>query len=139
MRAGSVRAALVVPALAVALIVCTACTNGESPRFKQEATSVVTATAGADGVQRVDVRATDMAFAPNRIVVHPGRVELVVHNDGHDPHLLEIPQLRATTANIAEGGTQRVAFDASSLGSYSFDCAYHVIYHMTGELQVVAA
>jgi plastocyanin len=128
-------------ALLVVLLVATVgCTNRQPPRFRaDERQVVVTATSGAGGVQRVDIGANDGdRFFPNTVVVHPGRVEFVVHNEGVVPHTLEIPSLHVDTGNIGKHQVKTVSFTVDRPGSYPFDCAYHVTLHMTGTLRVVA-
>lgn len=115
------------------------CTNSTPARFAGAQSGVVTATAGAGGVQTVDVSATmSDRFVPSTIVVHPGRVTLVVHNTGGTPHTLEIPSLGVNTGNINGKATKTVSFQVTKPGSYPFDCAYHAALGMTGVLKVVS-
>jgi plastocyanin len=115
-----------------------ACSNQQDKRFTSTAQTVVTATVGADGDQRVDIDATDAdRFVPDVVVVHPGRVTLAVHNTGGVPHTLEIPSLNVDTGNIAGHKVKVVSFSVDKPGSYHFDCAYHVTLHMEGTLKVV--
>lgn len=127
-------------AACAAVALAAGCSNRESPRFSAaQPSSVVTATAGADGVQRVDLQATDAdRFVPNSVVVHPGKVTLVLHNTGVVPHTLEIPSLGVDTGNVGKHGVKSVTFTVEKPGSYPFVCAYHVTLHMDGTLKVVA-
>jgi plastocyanin len=127
-------------AACAAVALAAGCGNRESPRFDgAQASSVVTATVGADGVQRVDLRATDAdRFVPNSVVVHPGKVTVVLHNTGVVPHTFEIPSLRVATGNVGKHAVKSVTFTVDKPGSYPFVCAYHVTLHMEGTLKVVA-
>ena len=132
--------------LATAMLVAVAgpalagCGNRQAARFQDTGHHLtVTATVGAGGAQRVDIDATDAdRFFPDTIVVHPGVVTLVVHNDGVVPHTLEIPRLRVDTGNIGKHQVRTVTFTVRRPGSYPFDCAYHLPLHMDGILRVVA-
>lgn len=113
------------------------CSNQQNIEFLHHTASVVTATPDADGVQRVTIDATSSdRFVPDVVVVHPGRVSLVVRNTGKVPHTLEIPALHVDTGNIGAFATRTVTFTVDRAGDYPFDCAYHVTLHMDGTLQV---
>jgi plastocyanin len=133
--------ATVLPAvLAVLAVLLAGCTNREPPRFDEarHPHATVTATTGPDGVQRVDIDANDNdRFLPDTVVVHPGKVAIVVHNLGVVPHTLEIPALHVESGNIDKHQVKTVAFAVDEPGSYPFDCAYHVTLHMDGTLKVV--
>lgn len=136
-RIGSRAGALVVLAV-VLLAVAAGCSNRQPPRFKGKEHQTVTATAGPGGVQRVEIEATDAdRFVPDTIVVHPGKVTVVVRNTGAVPHTFEIPSLHVNTGNIGKLAVKSVTFRVEKPGSYSFDCAYHVTLHMDGTLQVL--
>ncbi|MFL6137724.1 MAG: cupredoxin domain-containing protein [Frankiaceae bacterium] len=130
--------ALAVGALAGLLIA--GCTNREPPRFDaaRHPHATVTATVGPGGVQRVDINADDDdRFLPDTVVVHPGKVTIVVHNLGVVPHTLEIPGLHVDTGNIGKHQVKSVTFSVDEPAVYPFDCAYHVPLHMVGTLKVV--
>jgi plastocyanin len=116
------------------------CTNREPPRFDaaRHPHETVTVTAGPGGMQTVDIDANDQdRFLPDTVVVHPGRVTMVVHNVGVVPHTLEIPALRVDSGNIGKHQVKTVTFTVDKAGDYQFDCAYHVTLHMVGTLRVV--
>lgn len=139
MLAGSAAPAGLAVLTVLATVSVAGCTNATPARFAATPSGVVTASAGADGVQRVDVAATmSDRFLPSTIVVHPGKVALVVRNTGTTPHTLEIPALGVNTGNISGHATRTVTFDVTKPGSYPFDCAYHASLGMTGVLKVVS-
>jgi plastocyanin len=126
-------AAPVVGLAAVALLA--GCGNRQSPRFAGGQHGTVTATAGAGGVTRVVIDATDAdRFVPDTVVVPAGKVTVVIRNTGAVPHQFEIPSLGVSTGNIAK---HQVSFTVRRPGAYPFDCAYHVTLHMEGTLRVV--
>lgn len=126
--------------LGAAAPVLTGCTNQQPARFAAAGArshSTVTASAGAGGVQRIVIDATSNdRFIPDTVVVHPGRVTLVVRNTGAVPHTLEIPSLGVDTGNIGKLATRQVTFTVTKPGRYPFDCAYHVTLGMDGVLVV---
>lgn len=134
------RTTAAVTAVAVAALLAAAgCSNREAPRFSAaQPSQAVTATVGPGGIQRVEIQATDNdRFVPNVVVVHPGRVTLVLRNVGVVPHTLEVPAFGVDTGNVGKHAVKSVTFTVDKPGSYPFDCAYHVSLHMDGTLRVV--
>jgi len=128
-----------VAAAVLAVIALTAgCSNRQSPRSRGTGPSrpPVTAVKGADGVQTATVDSDDgFKFSPTEIVAAPGRLRIVLHNDGRTPHNLILPSLRAGTADASGGASAAVTVTVSA-GTYDFLCDYHRDLGMVGHLVV---
>ncbi len=93
-----------------------------------------------DGVQQVTVVAGDTyRFDPSTITVHPGRVRLVLANDGKGaPHNWTLTDVPGAATTLASAGETRVAtFIAPAPGSYTFVCTIHRKQGQTGTLVVL--
>lgn len=93
-----------------------------------------------DGVQEVHVKApTNYRFDPSTIVVHPGRVRVILTNTGkgapHNWSLLGFPAAFVPLASA--GATKQAEFDAPAPGTYTFVCTIHVKQGQTGKLVVL--
>ena len=126
-------------ACAVAVSVALAgCTNSQSSVNARPHTGTTTATP-VNGVQKVtvDVGADDR-FHPSTIVVHPGRVEIVLkHAADGAPHNLSIPKpVGVFVPTISSGQQSSSSFTAPAPGKYQFVCTLHAKLGMTGTLVV---
>jgi plastocyanin len=124
-------------ALAAVLLVA-GCTNNSSPINRRAHTGTATA-APVDGVQRVTIEVgADDRFHPSTIVVHPGRVEIVLKHDAdgapHDWSLTGFPTAYVPTAS--SGQTRMTTFTAPAPGRYQFVCTIHAKLGMNGTLVV---
>jgi plastocyanin len=96
----------------------------------------------SNGVQSVVVRAgVDDRFHPSTIVVHPGKVRLVLLNTAKKgagpPHDLQFAKLPGADLPTVEAGySASVTFTAPEPGTYSFVCSIHAVQGMTGKLVV---
>ncbi len=98
----------------------------------------VVATAGSDGVQRIDVTAgDDLRFTPSLVQAHTGVIEFMFHNAGTTAHDVEVEPGTAATGNLNGGDTRTVRVTVDKPGRYPFPCLYHVSSGMTGTLEVV--
>jgi plastocyanin len=94
------------------------------------------------GVQQVIIRSgVDLRFHPSTIVVHPGRVQIVLVNTSKPgagpPHDLQLTGLPGAGVPLAEAGeTRSVTFDAPEPGTYAFVCTIHTNQGQTGKLIV---
>src|SRR5207253_9686522 len=92
------------------------------------------------GVQLVTVRAgVDLRFNPSTIVVHPGRVRIVLVNTAkpgagppHDVQFAGLPG--AAVPLVAAGQSASVTFDTPEPGTYAFVCSIHARQGQTGKL-----
>jgi uncharacterized cupredoxin-like copper-binding protein len=85
---------------------------------------------------RLEVSATEMAFAPDAVAVEAGEVEVVLHNDGTILHDLRIDEQPLVLEAVAgETDTGAIALDP---GSYAFFCSLpgHREAGMEGVLEV---
>jgi plastocyanin len=134
----SVRAAssLVVIALATAGLL-SGCSS-KSAADRQPHTGSATASM-VDGVQQVTLHASDFRFSPSTITVHPGKVRIVVENDGGGaPHDWKLPDFPADYVPLASNGqTKEATFTAPAPGRYQFVCTIHTKQGMTGTLIVL--
>ncbi len=125
----------------VAIVLPAACTNAEPTINKRPHTGVTTAVS-SDGVQQVRViTGVDLRFHPSTIVVHPGRVRIILVNDTgkgvgppHDLDVLGIPGAAVPLAQPRQ--TREVTFTAPSPGRYRFVCTIHAKQGQTGTLVV---
>lgn len=93
------------------------------------------------GIQQITVRVpSNYRFAPSTIVVHPGKVRVVLINDGtgapHNWSLLGFPAAFVPLA--AKGETTAATFTAPAPGTYTFVCTIHQKQGQTGKLVVLA-
>lgn len=100
-----------------------------------------TASAAADGVQEITLRAGDTyRFEPATVYVHPGKVRVVLTNIGKGaPHTWSLQGFPAAFVPLASSGqTKTVTFDAPEPGTYTFFCTLHQRQGQTGKLVVLS-
>jgi plastocyanin len=125
----------------LALVALAACTNREAAVNKRAHNGTGVATL-VGGVQQVVIRSgVDLRFHPSTIVVHPGRVRIVLVNTAQPgagpPHDLQATGLPGVDVPLATAGsTQSVTFDAPAPGTYNFVCSIHAAQGQTGKLIV---
>ena len=129
------RALTAIVAVAAALA---ACSNSESPVNRRPHTGTATASS-ANGVQQVTLEVgADDRFHPSTIVVHRGKVQIVLKHDSaggpHDWSLDGFPGAYVPTTQPDE--TRQVSFEAPAPGKYRFVCTIHAKLGMTGTLVV---
>ena len=128
----------------MALLAATAlagCSNRQAAVNKrpQDGTGVAT---DVGGVQQIEVRSgVDLRFHPSTLVVHPGRVRIVLVNTSQPgagpPHDLQLTNLPGVDVPLtAAGHTQSVTFTAPAPGTYSFVCSIHAAQGQSGKLIV---
>jgi len=130
---------LVFPALAVAAVLAS-CSSGLNHPVRE-----VTASLGADGIQRVRVTTHSFWFEPNRIVVKRGiPVELTVKNGAwFVPHDFSCDAMAAgfeVDARVGMfHGSKKARFTATQAGEFPFHCDVdgHARKGMKGSLIVV--
>jgi plastocyanin len=121
-----------------AVIALAGCSNGSSPVNRAPNSGTATATA-VGGVQRVTLEVgTDDRFHPSTIVVHRGRVEVVLkHDDAGAPHDWSLSGFPGDYVPIVNGGQSRAkTFLAPAPGKYPFVCTIHAKLGMSGTLVV---
>ena len=126
-------------ALGVAVgLLATGCSNQKASVNRRPHPGTVTASV-VDGVQQVTVSAGDTyRFDPSRIVVHPGRVRVVLRNDGKGaPHNWTLADIAATPLTPS-GKQSQIEFTAPSPGEYTYVCTIHAKQGQTGTLVVSA-
>jgi plastocyanin len=126
--------------VAAAVLAAAACSNSQAPTARGPHTGTVSASV-VNGVQEVRIEATDQfRFHPSTIVVHPGKVRVVLVNVGKGaPHNLLVKGFPADFVPLAGAGQSEAAtFTAPSPGSYTFVCTLHTKEGMTGKLVVLA-
>lgn len=104
----------------------------------------VTASPGADGVQRVAVTMTDqLTLDPSVVYARTGVIEFVFRNAGTTPHDVRVAAPTAATTsetgNVNGGGSATVRVSVSTPGRYPFPCLYHETSGMRGVLIVAGA
>jgi plastocyanin len=98
----------------------------------------VVATAGSDGVQRIEVTTgDDLRFTPSLVQAHTGVIEFVFHNAGTTAHDIAVEPGTTATGNLNGGDTRTVRVTVDKPGRYPFPCLYHVSSGMTGTLEVI--
>jgi plastocyanin len=133
------RAAGTATALAVLVVAAAGCSNTQPAVDKAPHTGSATASM-VDGVQQVTVHASDFRFAPSTITVHPGKVHIILVNDGGGaPHNLQVSKYRDKdfVPDAQNGQTTQRTFTAPAPGRYQFVCSFHVKQGMTGTLVVL--
>lgn len=93
-----------------------------------------------NGIQQITLHAKDFSFSPSTITVHPGKVRIVLINDGGGaPHDWQLPDFPADFVPQANSGqTKEATFTAPSPGRYRFVCTFHTRQGMTGTLVVLS-
>ena len=132
------RLAAGVPAAVLVVLAAAACSNGSSPVNRAPHSGTASATV-VGGVQRVTIEVgADDRFHPSTIVVHRGRVEVVLkHADAGAPHdwsLTGFPGAYVPVVNSGQSGAK--TFMAPAPGRYPFVCTIHAKLGMTGTLVV---
>ena len=126
----------------LALLLATACSNAESPTNKRAHAGTATSSPGPDGLQTVTLTTgVDLRFHPSTIVVHPGKVRIVLRNTAKPgagpPHTLQVTGLPGAFIGTTQAGReQAVIFTAPAPGSYAFVCTIHATQNQTGKLIV---
>ncbi|HEU5006529.1 MAG TPA: cupredoxin domain-containing protein [Jatrophihabitantaceae bacterium] len=132
-RAGSVGVLAAAAALGLA-----ACSNTQPAANKAPHTGSATAST-VNGVQQVTIHASDFRFSPSTITVHPGKVKVILVNDGGGaPHNFQVPKFPSDWVPLtANGDTKESTFTAPAPGRYQFVCTIHTQQGMTGTLVVL--
>jgi plastocyanin len=128
----------VAAALLVAGLASAACTNTE-PAVNREPNTGSAAASTVNGVQQITLTAgDDFRFHPATIVVHPGKVRLILKHTGTGaPHDWRLDGFPADSVPLTSAGqTKAVSFTAPSPGRYKFVCSIHVTQGMVGTLVV---
>jgi plastocyanin len=95
-----------------------------------------------DGVQQIVIRAgNDLRFDPSTIVVHAGKVRIVLVNTSKPgagaPHNIQMSGLPAADVpDVQAGRSASVTFTAPAPGTYDFVCSIHANQGQTGKLIV---
>lgn len=138
-RYGLAMVSRVVLLLGAAGFVLSACSNTQAPAASGPHDGTSTASTVA-GVQTVTLEAgSDYRFHPSTIVVHPGRVKVILKNTARSgaPHNFTVTQFPADFVPAAGAGTtQEATFVAPAPGRYQFVCTFHVEQGQTGTLVV---
>jgi plastocyanin len=127
-----------------ALLLATAGCQSEPAVNREPHPGTGTASSGAGGVQQITLKTgRDYRFHPSTIVVHPGRVRVVLVNVGksaagapHDWSLLGFAE--AFVPLTGAGQTSSATFTAPAPGRYEFVCTIHRKQGQTGTLVVKA-
>jgi plastocyanin len=125
----------------------TACTTSSSADREPYA-GTSTASTVSSGVQTVTIRtglnSADFRFHPSTIVVHPGKVRIVLVNDGvkgagapHNWSLTGFPG--AFVPLVGAGNRAETTFTAPAPGRYQFVCTIHTRQGQVGTLVVQAS
>lgn len=131
----------VILAVAAVALVATACSNSEATVNKRPHPGDGTASV-VNGIQQITVTTgSDYRFHPSTIVVHPGKVRVVLVNSrdasSSAPHDFSVKGLRGAFVPLtAAGQTQSSTFTAPAPGRYTFVCTIHVAQGQTGVLIV---
>ncbi len=126
-------------ALALLVLALCACSNAQAPNNREPHQGSATASP-VGGVQQITVRAgDDLRFTPSTITVRPGRVRVVLVNDGAGaPHNWQLPKFPADFVPEAEHGqSTQATFTAPAPGSYEFVCTIHERQGQIGKLVVL--
>jgi plastocyanin len=125
----------------LALATLVACTNREAEVNKRPHGGTGVAS-DVGGVQQVVLRTgVDLRFSPSTIIVHPGRVRIVLVNTAQPgagpPHDLQASKVPGADVPLtAAGHTQSTTFTAPAPGTYTFVCSIHAAQGQTGKLIV---
>ncbi|MGH8960280.1 MAG: cupredoxin domain-containing protein [Jatrophihabitantaceae bacterium] len=128
-------------AAAVALLATCAiagCSNRNSSANRQPHHGSGTASV-VNGVQQITLHASDFRFDPSTVTVHPGKVRVILVNDGGGaPHNFRMTDFPADFVPLtANGQSSQATFTAPSPGTYQFVCTIHTAQGMTGKLVVL--
>jgi plastocyanin len=137
-RSGSRTVAGPVAAVAT-LVVLVGCSNTEPSVNRRPQGGSGTASV-VNGIQEITVKAGDtFRFEPATITVHPGRITVLLVNDGKGaPHNWTLSGLPGVATPLAAAGQSRtVTFTAPAPGTYRFVCTIHVKQGQTGKLVVL--
>jgi plastocyanin len=136
----------VLPVAAALVLAATVACQSEASvnRAPHAGTGTASANGSAQQITITTGRTTsDYRFHPSTVVVHPGRVQVVLVNAGrpgsgapHDWSLTAHPGAFAPL--VAAGGTSRTTFTAPAPGRYQFVCTIHTRQGQTGTLVVKA-
>jgi plastocyanin len=127
--------------LLLAVTVLAGCSNRQAAVNKRphDGTGVAS---DVGGVQQIVVRSgTDLRFTPSTLVVHQGRVRIVLVNTSQPgagpPHNMLVSGLPGVDVPLTSAGqTHSVTFTAPAPGTYSFVCSIHAAQGQTGKLIV---
>ncbi|MDT4914879.1 MAG: hypothetical protein QOC66_4007 [Pseudonocardiales bacterium] len=126
----------------VALALLASCSNRESPTNKRPQAGTATASS-VDGVQEIVITSgVDLRFHPSTLVVHPGKVRIVLENTSKPgagpPHNAIFAGLPGADVPLAMAGraAQSATFTAPAPGTYTFVCSIHAAQGQTGKLIV---
>jgi plastocyanin len=136
LRAGS--AAALAAALVLLAVGIAGCSNTQPAANKAPHTGSATAST-VNGVQQVTLHASDFRFTPSTITVHPGKVRVILINDGGGaPHDFQVPKFPSDWIPLTDNGaTKQTTFTAPAPGRYQFVCTIHTKQGMTGTLVVL--
>ncbi|WP_375497700.1 cupredoxin domain-containing protein [uncultured Jatrophihabitans sp.] len=141
MRAIRTRLAAGVVALALVVGAASGCSNTKSAAQRQPNSGSGTATM-VDGAQQiVVVTGADLRFHPATLIVHPGKVRIILQNrtstGSGPPHNLQVTGLPGAAVPLTPAGdVASVTFTAGKPGRYDFVCTIHVQQGQTGTLVV---
>jgi plastocyanin len=126
----------------VVVALLTSCSNRESPTNKRPQAGTATATT-VDGVQEIVMKSgVDLRFHPSTLIVHPGKVRIILENTAKPgagpPHNAVFANLPGADVPLATAGraTQSVTFTAPAPGTYNFVCSIHATQGQAGKLIV---
>jgi plastocyanin len=128
----------IIACAAAAVLALAGCTNTESPINRRPHTGSASAST-VNGVQQVTITVgEDDRFHPSTIVVHRGKVEIVLKHDAEGaPHDWSLSGFPGAYVPTTSGGQTRTAsFMAPSPGNYQFVCTIHAKLGMNGTLVV---
>ena len=136
LRAGS--AAPLAAALVLLAVGIAGCSKTQPAANKAPHTGSATAST-VNGVQQVTLHASDFRFTPSTITVHPGKVRVILINDGGGaPHDFQVPKFPSDWIPLTDNGaTKQTTFTAPAPGRYQFVCTIHTKQGMTGTLVVL--
>jgi plastocyanin len=83
----------------------------------------------------------DLRFHPSTLIVHPGKVRIVLVNTSKPgagpPHNVIFSGLPVANVPLAEAGSsEATTFMAPAPGTYTFVCSIHIAQGQTGKLIV---
>ena len=141
MRVSRRRTGAAVAALLLVAGAAGGCSNSRSAAQKKPQSGSGTASTVA-GVQQITVRTgADLRFHPSTLVVHPGKVRIILVNRTNSgngpPHNLQVTGLPGAAVPLTPAGdVASVTFTAGTPGRYHFVCTIHVQQGQTGTLVV---
>jgi plastocyanin len=132
----------VAAAVVAALVALGGCSNREAAVNKEPHSGVGVASV-VKGVQQIVVHTgISLRFHPSTLIVHQGKVKIILRNDqnppdGGPPHNLQVTGLPGVyVPTITPGQSAYDVFTAPSPGRYRFVCTIHVAQGQTGVLVV---